>query len=101
MVGVVHVEAAGDGDTCDTQRFPPRGDFDRLQVALVDRCAYERIDLRDDFGREGLFEPPLWAASFEAALAACSRVSQRRSLTSTRSRVSPPKRWYSAMSRRA
>ncbi len=82
MVGVVRVEAAGDGESCDAQRVAPRSDFDRFEVPLFDRRAYERVDLCDDLGREGLFEPPFFAASSEAASGASISVSAHRSQAS-------------------
>jgi len=62
-----------DGAGRPAPRLAARGGLDRLEVPVLDGvAAYERVDLRDDFGREGRGEPPFWAAPAGAAAAGVS-----------------------------
>lgn len=81
MVRRVDVEAPLDRAGGQLKRLATGRRLDRLEVQTVDRArAYERLDLRRDFGREGFFEAPFLAASCEAApnavSAHCSQASQ-------------------------
>jgi len=81
VVRRVGVEAPLDRAGGQLKRLATGRRLDRLEVQTVDRArAYERLDLRRDFGREGFFETPLLAASCEAApnavSAHCSQASQ-------------------------
>jgi len=72
-----------DGAGRHPQRLAAHSRLDRLEVPARDRVgAYERFDLRDDFGREGRLEPPFGAASDEAASGASSWASAQRSQAS-------------------
>ena len=81
MVRRVGVEAPFHCAGSQLKRLATGRRLDRLEVQTVDRArAYERLDFRRDFGREGSFEAPFLAASCEAASrsvsAHCSQVSQ-------------------------
>lgn len=68
VIGVVGVQPPGDRDTGDPERLTTRGQFDGLEVPLLDRGTDERVYLREDLRAEGFFEAPFLAASWEAAV---------------------------------
>ena len=94
---MVGVETSGNSYTCDEQCRAACGNFDCFKVPLVNRCAYEGIDLLSDLGGEDLFEAPFFAVSCEAASPCTSRASQSCSLTSTSSFMITRNRLYSAI----
>ena len=68
VVRGVGVDPVLDGAGRHPQRFAAGGRLDGLEVPVLDGAgAYERLDLGDDFGREGRLEPPFWAAAWAAA----------------------------------
>ena len=87
VVGVIRVEPLFDRTGRNTQRFPPRGSLDGLQIPVVyGSRANKPLDFRQDLGFERPFEAPFFAASGEAALSAIpSWASHKRSFASTNS----------------
>jgi hypothetical protein len=65
---MVGVQPPGDRPSGDTERLATRGQFDGLEIPLLDRGTDEGVYLRDDLRAEGLFEAPFLAASWEAAV---------------------------------
>ena len=83
VVRGVSVDPLLDGAGRHAQRLAACRRLDRLEVPALDGVgAYERFDLRDDFGREGRFEPPFLTASCAAASGASSWASAQRSQAS-------------------
>ena len=81
MVRRVSVEAPLDRASGQLKRPTTSRRLNGLEVQTVDGArAYERLDLGRDFGVEGFFEAPFFAASCEAASnsvsANCSQTSQ-------------------------
>lgn len=98
MIRAVRIEVALDRTRGHPQRPTTSGGLDGLEVEPLDRTrAYERFDLGRELPLEGRCEPPLLAASAEAARGPGRWVSHSLSLTSTSSPVSLRKRRYSAI----
>jgi hypothetical protein len=83
VVARIGVEPALDSSRCHLKRLATRSGLNGLEVQSLERTvAYERFNLRRDFRVKGLFEPPFWAASWEAACAASSCASPHDSQAS-------------------
>jgi hypothetical protein len=76
----VGVESLLDGKGRHPQCFSPRRRLDCLKIPLLDATRpYERLDLRNDRGREPRFEAPFLAASSEATWGISNCASAHRS----------------------